>query len=210
MDKIQTKSSEDRNGTFTKEDRNDTFTKQNGNKNIINHQQLEKYFKTYVNMLFTNDKFASVLAHTFPSVYSANPVIFMKLARQLEEDLHNKTLEQIKIDILSNDSYSTERHSIEELNDNILLDTLLRYSEYDMKRLKEQNEIDILTELAEKVEEDHVRLTQENQDKLQQIKSLSTHFDEKLDILNRDNLQEQKEIEECRNILIEERAINDL
>lgn len=203
MDEIETKSNEDRNGTFTKEDRNDTFTKQN-------HHQLEKYFKTYVNKLFKNDKFVNVLANAFSSVYSANPVTFMKLARQLEEDLCNKTFEQIKVDILSNNSYSTEIHSIEELNDNVLLDTLLRYSEYDMKQLREQNEIDILTELAEKVEEDHARLTQENQDKIQQIISLSTHLDEKLNTLNRDNLQVEKEIEECRNILIEERAINDL
>jgi len=203
MDEIETKSNEDRNGTFTKEDRNDTFTKQN-------HHQLEKYFKTYVNKLFKNDKFVNVLANAFSSVYSANPVTFMKLARQLEEDLCNKTFEQIKVDILSNNSYSTEIHSIEELNDNVLLDTLLRYSEYDMKQLREQNEIDILTELAEKVEKDHARLTQENQDKIQQIISLSTHLDEKLNTLNRDNLQVEKEIEECRNILIEERAINDL
>jgi len=203
MDEIETKSNEDRNGTFTKEDRNDTFTKQN-------HHQLEKYFKTYVNKLFKNDKFVNVLANAFSSVYSANPVTFMKLARQLEADLCNKTFEQIKVDILSNNSYSTEIHSIEELNDNVLLDTLLRYSEYDMKQLREQNEIDILTELAEKVEKDHARLTQENQDKIQQIISLSTHLDEKLNTLNRDNLQVEKEIEECRNILIEERAINDL
>jgi len=203
MDEIETKSNEDRNGTFTKEDRNDTFTKQN-------HHQLEKYFKTYVNKLFKNDKFVNVLANAFSSVYSANPVTFMKLARQLEEDLCNKTFEQIKVDILSNNSYSTEIHSIEELNDNVLLDTLLRYSEYDMKQLREQNEIDILTELAEKVEKDHARLTQENQDKIQQIISLSTHLDEKLNTLNRDNLQVEKEIEECGNILIEERAINDL